>query len=127
MMFDVNGTMTVTLMIPLTCSGRVAITGVFNLCPVIDGLSAIPSEVTVGASISLTAEVHDGDNGPLPLGATWQVRGGGMLSNTSMSGATFTCTATRDVRRPAQVSDGDTTPRCADTGSVTVVCTQGGV
>jgi len=126
LMFNVNGSMNVTLTIPLTCSGLAAVTGTLNLCPVIDELSAIPSEVNVGGAIDLTAVVRDGDNGPSPLAATWTASGG-TLSNRSTAGATFTCTQLGTFSVELSVSDGDATARCAASSSVTVVCTQGGV
>ncbi len=126
LMFNVTASMTVTLTIPLTCSGLAAITGVINLCPVIDGLSAIPSEANVGGAIDLTAAVRDGDNGPSPLAATWTARGG-TLANASTAGATFTCTQPGSFSVGLSISDGDATPRCAATSTVTVVCTEGGI
>jgi hypothetical protein len=124
-MFNVNGSMASVLMIPLTCPGQAAITGTLNVCPVIDELDAIPSEVVVGASIQLGAVAHDPDNGPTPLIVTWSTTGG-MLSNQSATGATFTCTAAGSFTITVHASDGpaaSTASSCIDTSSVTVTCT----
>jgi hypothetical protein len=123
-MFAVKTGQPTTLQIPLTCTGRAAITGVVNSCPLIDDISAIPSEVRVGNAIQLTAAVRDPDEGPAPLSVTWTADGGA-LSNQSTTGATFTCTAAGSFTVGVSVSDGDTTGTCSSTGTgtVTVVCT----
>jgi len=124
-MFNVNGSMASVLMIPLTCTGQATITGTLNVCPVIDELDAIPSDVIVGASIQLTAVAHDPDNGPTPLAVTWSTTGG-MLSNQSATGATFTCTAVGSFDVTVHASDGpavSTASSCIDTSTVTVTCT----
>ena len=123
--FNVSASMTATLQIPLECHGLVAVTATFNSCPVIDSLSAIPAEVHVGSSIQLTAEVHDADNGPSPLMSLWQTTGG-TLSNLSINGATFTCTAVGSFMVGMKISDG-TGNNCPDTSKVTLTCTAGGV
>jgi hypothetical protein len=120
-MFDVSASMTATLQIPLTCSGQAAVTATVNVCPVIDELSAIPSEVIVGASIQLTVVAHDADNGPSPLSATWQTNGG-MLGNLSTTGATFTCTAPGTFTIGVRISDGEAGNRCPDTSTLTLTC-----
>ena len=89
-------------------------------------VSAIPSEVTVGASIQVTVVAHDADNGPSPLSATWQTTGG-MLGNLSTSGATFTCTAPGTFTVGVRISDGDSGNRCSDTSTITLTCTAGTV
>ena len=119
--FDVTASMTAMLQIPLTCSGGAAITATFNSCPVIDGLSAIPSEVRVGGSIDVIASVHDAD-GPNPLSATWATTTGGALSNLSITGATFTCTAPGTFTVGLRVSDGEGGNRCADTSTIQLIC-----
>lgn len=122
MTFNVTASMTATLQIPLTCSGIAGVTATINTCPVIDGLSAIPSEVNVGASIQVIADVRDDDGGPQPLSATWQTDGG-MLSNLSPTGATFTCTAPGTFTVGLKISDGDNANKCPDTGKLTLLCT----
>lgn len=122
MTFNVSASMTATLSIPLTCSGIASVTATINTCPVIDALSAIPSEVQVGASIQVTAEVRDDDGGPQPLSSIWQTDGGN-LSNLSPTGATFTCTAPGTFTVGLKISDGDNANKCPDTGKITLLCT----
>ena len=122
MTFDVTASMSATLQIPLTCGGIAAVTATLNECPVIDGLSAIPSEVRVGASIQVVADVRDDDGGPQPLSAIWQTDGGS-LSNLSPTGATFTCTDAGSFSVGLKISDGDNSNKCPDTGKLTLLCT----
>jgi len=124
--FSVMPAMTTILQIPLTCSGLAAITGIFNRCPVLDGLSALPSEVRVGGAIQLAALAHDPDDGPGPLSATWTADGGA-LSNRSTTGATFTCDAPGTFNVSLQISDSDGTRGCTDTSTLTLVCAPGAV
>jgi hypothetical protein len=121
--FNVDASMTATLTIPLVCEGLVSITGVINVCPVIDELSALPAEVNVGGSIHLVVTARDDDNGPQPLTATWGFSGGpGTLSNTSLAGATFTCTTRGTFTISVGVTDGGDASLCDGPSSVTVVC-----
>jgi hypothetical protein len=114
--FDVTASMTAMLQIPLTCEGLAGITAVIDSCPVIDGLSAIPSEVRVGATIDVTADVRDADNEP--LSPTWQTNGGA-LSNLSTTGATFTCTDAGTFMVGLRISDG----KCNDSSMIRLLCT----
>jgi hypothetical protein len=121
--FNVDASMTATLTVPLTCEGLVSITGVINICPVIDELSALPAEAQVGGSIHLVLTARDDDNGPQPLTATWGFSGGpGTLSNTSLTGATFTCTTPGTFTISVGVTDGGDASMCDGPSSVTVVC-----
>jgi hypothetical protein len=121
--FNVTSMTTTVIQVPLTCTGIVSVTGNFNVCPVIDALSATPSEVYVGGSIQLVAATHDADSGPSPLAATWSVAPtGGTLSGLSATGATFTCTAPGTFNVSLQISDGDTTGSCPDSVTLTVTC-----
>jgi len=125
MTFTVTASMTATLQIPLTCTGFAGVTATINTCPVIDGLSAIPSEVRVGATIDIVADVHDDDGGPQPLSAIWQTDGGA-LSNLSTAGATFTCSAPGTFTVGLKISDGDMSSnasKCADTAKLMLLCT----
>ncbi|HMF41473.1 MAG TPA: hypothetical protein VKQ32_12295 [Polyangia bacterium] len=119
--FDVDASMTATLTIPLICEGLVSITGAINVCPVIDELSALPGAVQVGGSIQLIATVRDDDGGPQPLTAMWSATGG-MLSNQSLSGATFTCSAPGMFTVSLAVSDGGDASMCSAPSTVTLVC-----
>jgi hypothetical protein len=121
-MFDVTSSMTAVLQIPLTCTGLASINTIIDVCPVIDSLSAVPSEVYVGNSIQVVAQVHDADNGPMPLTATWQTTGG-TLSNLSTTGATFTCTAPGTYTIGLKISDGGGMTSCPDKAMLTLTCT----
>jgi hypothetical protein len=121
-MFNVTASMTAMLQIPLTCTGLAAINTIVDVCPVIDSFSAIPAEVYVGSSIQVTAQVHDADNGPMPLSATWQTTGGA-LSNLSTTGATFTCTDPGTFTVGLKISDGGGMSSCPDTAKLMLVCT----
>src|SRR5262249_33229293 len=123
LMFNVNPSGNANLQIPMMCQGRVEITGTIdNTCPVIDELSAIPSEVQVGASIQVTAVSHDIDGVPSPVAPVWLTTGG-TLGNVSATGATFTCTAPGTFTVGLRVSDG----KCQDTATVVLTCTPGSV
>jgi hypothetical protein len=117
--FNVSSSMSATITVALTCSGRADVTANINICPVIDALEAIPSDVTVGNTIHVTTQTHDSDNGPSPLTAMWQVSSG-TLSNTSLAGATFTCTVPGTFTVSAVISDGDCS---SDSASINIVCT----
>jgi hypothetical protein len=115
--FDVSPSMTATITVPLTCTGRIDVTANINVCPVIDALEAIPSDVIVGNTIRVTTQTHDADNGPSPLSAVWQVSSG-TLSNTSVAGATFTCATAGMFMVSTVISDGD----CTDSASININC-----
>ena len=78
--------------------------------------------MNVGASIQVVADVRDDDGGPQPLSAIWQTDGG-TLSNLSPTGATFTCAAPGFVHCRLEISDGDNSNKCPDTGKLTLLCT----
>jgi len=119
--FSVAPMMDAVVTIPLMCSGLAAVTADINNCPTIDSLSVTPAEVQVGSSLDIVAEAHDPDNGPAPLSATWATTSG-TLSNLSTTGATFTCTTAGTFTVSLRVSDGTPGTKCADTASVTVIC-----
>ncbi len=125
--FNVAARATTVVVVALDChqpatTGSASISGVINVCPVVDGVSATPAEVTVGASIALAAAAHDADNGPSPLTYAWTATGGTLSSATAQS-PTLTCTTPGPVTVSVTASDGDTKPGCADTESATVTCT----
>lgn len=116
-----------TLQIPLTCSGRATVTAAFNVCPTVDGLEAIPSEVQVGGAIGVIARVHDPDDALESLSAIWAASGGA-LSGLSVAGATFTCTEAGTFTVGLRVADGGGPSRCPDTSTIRLTCTpQAGV
>ena len=125
--FNVTARQTTLVVVGLDChqpptTGSASISGVINVCPVVDGVNASPSEVTVGGSIALGATAHDADNGPSALTYAWQATGG-TLSSATVQNPTLTCTTPGQVTVSVTASDGDTTPGCADTETVQVTCT----
>jgi len=125
--FKVTAHQTTVASLGLSChqaasNGSVQINGAINLCPVLDGISANPAEVAVGASIALSAIARDADRGPSPLTYSWAASSG-TLSDASAAAPTFTCTAPGVATLTVSVSDGDPAPSCADSATVTVTCT----
>jgi hypothetical protein len=125
--FNVVAHQTTMVSAPVDCheaprTGSVAVNGTVNVCPVADGISANPAEVKVGSTIALAAAAHDADNGPSPLAYAWKTTSG-TLSNASSSSPTLTCTTPGTATVSVTVSDGDTTPGCADSLSASVTCT----
>jgi hypothetical protein len=125
--FNATAGQTVMVVVPLTCheparTGSVSVTGVLNICPVIDGITALPAEVTVGGSIALSAAAHDTDAGPSPLTYAWQTNAG-TLANPTSATPSLTCTAPGKATVSLSVSDGDPLQSCAATLSVDVTCT----
>jgi len=126
--FDIVARKTTPVTVNVTCheaprSGSVLINGQLNVCPVIDGVSASPAEVSVGGSITLGVAAHDTDAGPSALSYQWTASGGTLSSNTVAS-PTFTCTSPGSVKLNVAVSDGDPSAACADSSTLTVECSQ---
>jgi hypothetical protein len=124
--FSVTVHSTSQVMVHLACheaarTGSVAVSGSLNVCPVLDGISANPGEVTVGASLTLSADAHDSDAGPAALSYQWTAIGG-VLSQPTSKTPTFTCTGPGPATLGVTVSDGDATASCADTGTISVNC-----
>jgi len=127
--FDVTAGAVAAVTVALDChqaakTGSVAVNGVINVCPVADGLSATPADVSVGFPIALGAAAHDPDNGPSPLSYSWTAPSGSFSNGTSAT-PTFVCNMPGPVTLTATISDGDSTPGCAATTSVTVKCDPG--
>ncbi len=127
--FNITAGATTTVTVSLDChqapvAGSVQINGVTNTCPVIDGITANPSEVFVGSSIALTAAAHDGDSGPSPLSYQWQATGG-TLSSATAQNPSFTCATAGAASVTLTVSDGDPAAGCAPTLTAQVTCTGG--
>src|SRR6478736_6626442 len=125
--FNVTARTTTPVNVGLTCkeaprTGSILVSGALNVCPVIDTLSANPSEVTVGGSIGLAAAAHDSDAAPSALTYTWAASAG-TLSSTSAQNPTFTCGSTPGTATVTlSVSDGDPAASCADTQTVQITC-----
>ena len=128
--FSVTAHSTSQVMVHLTCreparNGSVVLSGSINLCPVIDGISANPTEVTVGSSLALSADAHDSDAAPSALSYNWTATGGTLAQATTKT-PTFICTSPGAASIGLRVSDGDTAPGCDDSGTVTVICSMPG-
>jgi uncharacterized protein YjiK len=124
-MFAVAAHMTTAVSVHLSCNvpgrtGSVLVNGHLNLCPILDGVSASPSEVLVGSSIALAATAHD-DGGPSPLGYHWTASSG-TLSAADAQNPSLTCTAAGVVTVSVTATDGD----CTDMATATVTCTAAG-
>ncbi|HEY0467970.1 MAG TPA: hypothetical protein VGC79_27410, partial [Polyangiaceae bacterium] len=124
--FNVQARTTVPVTVALTCheaprTGSVMVSGVLNVCPTLDALSANPSEVAVGGTVALTATAHDSDAAPSALSFGWTTSAG-TLSSASAQNPTFTCTTAGPATLTLSVSDGDPAASCADTQTVQVTC-----
>jgi 5'-nucleotidase len=125
--FNVTAGQTTPVSVPVACkqkatNGSVMVNGTLNTCPLIDGISANPSEVLVGAPVTLTVDAHDSDAGPSPLTYQWTASGGTFSDPTSKT-PTFTCSAAGSATVSVSVSDGDTAPGCGDSMSTSITCT----
>ncbi|HET7543205.1 MAG TPA: hypothetical protein VFK05_25200 [Polyangiaceae bacterium] len=124
--FNVQARATVTVNVPLTCheaprTGSVLVTGALNVCPTIDSLSASPTEVAVGGTVSLSAAAHDSDAAPSALSFGWTTSAGS-LSSASAQNPTFTCSAPGTATVTLSVSDGDPAASCVDAQTVQITC-----
>ncbi len=124
--FDVIARTTTTVTLSLDChtapkTGSVAINGALNVCPVIDELSASPTQVNVGSSIALIGGAHDSDSAPSALTYQWTATSG-TFSDATAKNPSFTCTAPGTSTITLSVSDGDTSAGCGDTLTATVTC-----
>ena len=124
--FDVSAHQTTVVALHATCheaahTGSVLVNGAINVCPVADGVSANPSDVTVGFPAALAVTAHDADSGPAPLAYHWSAPSGS-FSNATSATPTFTCSAPGSITLTVSVSDGDSTSGCADVQSLVVTC-----
>ena len=124
--FSVTAHGTTPVAIALTChqpsrTGSVSISGTLNVCPVLDGVSANPSEVLVGATIALSADAHDSDAAPAALGYHWSASSGS-FSDAGSKRPSFTCAAPGIVTIAVSASDGDPSATCADSSTIQVKC-----
>jgi hypothetical protein len=122
--FTVTAHQTTPVTVSVRChegpkTGSVLATGAINVCPQIDGVTATPTEVSVGGSVALVAAAHDTDAAPSALSYAWSA-GSGAFTDTASASTRFTCTAPGSVTISLAVSDGDAP--CNDTAQVTVTC-----
>lgn len=124
--FDVTARMTTAVTVRLAChepprTGSTAVRGELNLCPTVEGVTASPAEVVVGASVALSTKATDSDAGPSALTYHWTTTGG-TLSTPNAQSASLRCTSAGTVTVSVTATDGD----CSDTSSATVTCTASG-
>jgi hypothetical protein len=123
--FSVTAHQTTSVSVAVEChekpkTGSALVTGVLNVCPQVDGLTATPTEVYVGSSIALVAAAHDTDAAPSPLSYSWTASSG-VIAENGLPSTRFTCTAPGTATITLTLSDGDML--CNDTAQVTVTCT----
>ncbi len=103
-------------------TGSISINGTINVCPSIQGISALPATLAVGGTTKLTATAIDVDSAPSPLAYSWTASSG-TLTGANTGSPSLLCTAPGTVTLTVAASDGDTTAGCAATGTVQVTCT----
>ena len=123
--FMVTAHQTTPVTVPVRChegakTGSVLATGAINVCPQIDGVTATPTEVSVGSSIALVATAHDTDAAPTALSYAWTASSGAFTDATTPA-TRFTCTVPGTATITLAASDGDAP--CNDTAQVTMTCT----
>jgi hypothetical protein len=123
--FDVaDASATFTVVVHLDCavpSGDVSVEATLNICPVVDGVDALPNSLTLGGVSSLSVAAHDSDHAPGPLAYAWAVNGIKLPRQTA-STLGFACSSAGQITITASVSDGDPNPTCADSLGVQVSC-----
>src|SRR6478736_2153869 len=107
----------VHLQCKLPKKGSLLVSGEFNVCPSIDGITVLPEEITVGGTVQLLAVASDADGVPAPLSYQWVVDGG-ELSSDDTAATGFTCTEPGEVNVTLAASDSD----CEDVVLTTVTC-----
>ncbi len=127
--FNVTAHAVIPVTVALACheaqrTGSVSVNGTVNVCPVGDGISTNPADIAIGFPLALSVAAHDSDSGPSPLTYSWTAPSGSFSDPTSAN-PTFVCNAPGPVTLTATVSDGDSTPGCADTLSTVVTCEPG--
>jgi uncharacterized protein YjiK len=125
--FNVTAGASTTVTVHLTCNepprtGSVGVNGTINVCPTVDGITASPAEVSVGATIALSAAAHDSDGGPSAIAYHWTATTGGTFNSADAQNPTLTCTAAGVVTVSVTATDGD----CSGTLSTAVTCTATG-
>ncbi|HVY40068.1 MAG TPA: hypothetical protein VHM31_19145 [Polyangia bacterium] len=124
--FDVTDGAPTTVIVHLVCgqppsTGQLLVSGSLNVCPLIDGVSASPSNAVIGAPIGLGVTAHDADAQPAPLAFAWSATAGS-LSATTGAAPLLTCLAAGKITVTVSGSDGDA--GCTDQMSFDVTCTE---
>jgi len=125
--FAISAGKTTSVTVHLGCheaprTGSALVNGQLNICPTIDVVSALPSEVLVGGTVALTGSAHDSDNAPSPVSYKWTTTSG-TLSDSTSANPVFTCTTPGVATLTLTASDGDSSATCAATQTVSVTCT----
>jgi 5'-nucleotidase len=124
--FAVTAHQTTPVTVAVSCkekpkTGSVLVSGALNICPSADGITASPSELIVGSSVTLLGLAHDSDAAPAALSYQWTASSG-TLSSATAQNPSFTCTTAGVATLTLSVSDGDTSPGCGDSTSLDVTC-----
>jgi hypothetical protein len=93
--------------------------GTPNVCPEVSGVTATPSETTVGSAVALAATITNEDGVPAPATYAWQAEGGS-LDGESAPEPSWSCTEPGEFTLTLAVSD----TLCGDEASTTVTCAE---
>jgi hypothetical protein len=93
--------------------------GTPNVCPEVSGVTATPSETTVGSAVALAATITNEDGIPGPATYAWQAEGGS-LDGESAPEPSWSCTEPGEFTLTLAVSD----TLCGDEASTTVTCVE---
>jgi hypothetical protein len=127
-MFNVAAGSTTDVPVQIDChqaptTGSISVNGTINVCPAIQMLNATPMQVPVGGQLALSATAVDLDGGPAALTYSWSATAGS-FGDSSNPMTSFTCATAGIQTVTLVVSDGDASPGCAATQSISVVCQQ---
>jgi phospholipase C len=122
--FSVTAGATTALTVLVEChqaprTGSVSVNGVLNECPSVTAVSALPSQVLTGGSLSVSGAASDPDSGPSALSFKWTSTSGTFSAPTSAS-TSFTCTTPGTATLTLTASDGD--HGCDTSSTVQVTC-----
>jgi len=91
-----------------------------NTCPIIESVSADPTEVPVGeTTTAVQVDAMDPDDFPIPLVIEWSADTG-VFEDRFASDTTFTCGSSGPVKICAKATDGDSA--CDEKSCLTVQC-----
>jgi hypothetical protein len=125
--FSISSDQTTPVSVTLSCSqappdaGAVSVEVTASECPVIEQITVLPANTSVGGTMSLLGAARGLD--PNALAYSWTANAGS-IANASSADATFTCTATGPAIITLAVSDGSDAAGCAASQTVTVTCTE---
>lgn len=115
--FDISAGSTTSVSVRIRCRGvkrvgSVIVDGVFNICPVVNAVTAVATGT--GTGFTLTAIGVDDDASPDPISYRWSASAG-ELSSANTANATLSCPSEGgDLQVSLEVSDGD----CGETVTV---------